>query len=77
MEVVSKLVVKTARLVLWDINIHAEATFSEAAQDFMVSMTTIGLSHAITNPTCCASNTFDLVFCFGHEKDYLKAGRGR
>ena len=61
-------------LVLGDVNIHAEAALSGAAQDFMVSMTTMGLSQHTIGPTHVAGHTLDLVFTTGHGDGDLKVG---
>ena len=51
-EAVSDLVLRTPRLlVLGDLNIHAEAALTGAAQDFMAAMTTMGLSQCVIGPT--------------------------
>ena len=44
-EIVSDLALRTPRLlVLGDLNIHAEATLTGVTQDFIATMTTMGLS---------------------------------
>ncbi|XP_061490084.1 uncharacterized protein LOC133388035 [Rhineura floridana] len=64
--VVSGLVLESPRLVvLGDFNIHAETALSGVAQDFMASMTTMGLSQVLSGPTHAAGHTLDLVFCAG------------
>ena len=50
-EVVSDLVLRIPRLlVLGDLNIHAKAALTGAAQDFMDAMTTMGLSQCVIGP---------------------------
>ena len=67
-EVVSDLVLRTPRLlVLEDLNIHAEAALTGAAQDFMVTMTTMGLSQYVISLTHEKGHTLDLVFSTGLE----------
>lgn len=44
----------------WWICVHMEAPQERAAEDFVASMTTTGLSQVISGPT------LDLVFCLGH-----------
>ena len=74
-EVVAAALLKSPRLlVLGDVNIHAEAALSGAAQDFMVSMATMGLSQHAIGPTHVAGHTLDLVFTTGHGDDDLKVG---
>ena len=51
-EVISDLVVKTPRLLLLgDLNLHAEATLTGAVQNFMATMTTMGLSQHVIGLT--------------------------
>ncbi|KAF7239822.1 Craniofacial development protein 2 [Varanus komodoensis] len=72
-ETVSDLVLRTPRmLVLGDFNIHAEASLTGAAQDFMASMTAMGLSQHITGPTHERGHTLDLVFSTGQEEGGLR-----
>ena len=62
-EVVSDLLLRTPRLlVLADLNIHAEAALSGVAQDFMATMTTMGLSQFVVGPTHGKAHTLDLIF---------------
>ncbi|KAF7247270.1 Netrin receptor UNC5B [Varanus komodoensis] len=72
-ETVSDLVLRTPRmLVLGDFNIHAEASLTGAAQDFMASMTAMGLSQHVTGPTHERGHTLDLVFSTGQEEGGLR-----
>ena len=65
-EVISDLVVRTPRfLTLGDINIHAKATLTGVAQDFMAAMTTMGLSQHVIGPTHEKGHTLDLIFSTG------------
>ncbi|XP_061465819.1 uncharacterized protein LOC133376896 [Rhineura floridana] len=74
-ELVSGVLLRSPRLlVLGDVNIHAKATLSRAAQDFMVSMTTMGLSQYAIGPTHVAGHTLDLVFATGHGVGDLNVG---
>ncbi|KAF7247658.1 RNA-directed DNA polymerase from mobile element jockey [Varanus komodoensis] len=59
-------------LVLGDFNIHAEASLTGAAQDFMASMTAMGLSQHVTGPTHERGHTLDLVFSTGQEEGGLR-----
>uniref|UniRef100_A0A803SN06 Reverse transcriptase domain-containing protein n=1 Tax=Anolis carolinensis TaxID=28377 RepID=A0A803SN06_ANOCA len=68
--VVSGLALESQRLlVLRDFNVHAETILTGAAQDFMASMATMGLSQVVSGPTHRAGHTLDLVFCQGWEED--------
>ncbi|XP_053154385.1 uncharacterized protein LOC128345841 [Hemicordylus capensis] len=61
--VVSEVALGSSRLiVLGDFNVHAEAPLVGAAQDFMASMATMGLSQLVSGPTHVAGHTMDLVF---------------
>ncbi|KAF7235017.1 C-type lectin domain family 2 member D, partial [Varanus komodoensis] len=72
-ETVSDLVLRTPRmLVLRDFNLHAEASLTGAAQDFMTSMTAMGLSQRVTGPTHERGHTLDLVFTTGQEEGGLR-----
>ncbi|KAF7236187.1 putative RNA-directed DNA polymerase from transposon BS [Varanus komodoensis] len=72
-ETVSDLVLRTPRtLVLGDFNLHAEASLTGAAQDFMASMTAMGLSQHVTGPTHERGHTLDLVFSTGQEEGGLR-----
>ncbi|KAF7244207.1 Autophagy-related protein 17 [Varanus komodoensis] len=72
-EIISDLVLRNPRmLVLGDFNLHAETGLTRAAQDFMVSMTAIGLSQHVTGPTHECGHTLDLVFSTGQEEGDLK-----
>ncbi|KAF7254804.1 RNA-directed DNA polymerase from mobile element jockey [Varanus komodoensis] len=72
-ETVSDLVLRTPRmLVLGDFNLHAEASLTGAAQDFMASMTAMGLSQHVTGPTHQRGHTLDLVFLTGQEEGALR-----
>ncbi|KAF7252108.1 putative uncharacterized transposon-derived protein F52C9.6, partial [Varanus komodoensis] len=72
-DTVSDLVLRTPRmLVLGDFNIHAEASLTGAAQDFMASMTAMGLSQHVTGPTHERGHTLDLVFSTGQEEGGLR-----
>ncbi|XP_061464713.1 uncharacterized protein LOC133376492 [Rhineura floridana] len=65
-EVVSDLLLRSPKLlVLGDLNIHAEAALSLAAQDFMTCMTAMGLSQFVTGPTHVLGHTLDLIFATG------------
>ena len=67
-EVVSNLVLRTHRLlVLEDLNIHAKAALTGAAQDFMAAMTIMGLSQYVIGSTHEKGHTLDLVFSTGLE----------
>uniref|UniRef100_A0A803SSU4 Reverse transcriptase domain-containing protein n=2 Tax=Anolis carolinensis TaxID=28377 RepID=A0A803SSU4_ANOCA len=66
---VSGLALESQRLiVLGDFNVHAETTLTGAAQDFMATMATMGLSQLVSGPTHRAGHTLDLVFCQGWEE---------
>ncbi|KAF7247964.1 UvrABC system protein A [Varanus komodoensis] len=72
-ETVSDLVLRTPRmLVLGDFNLHAESGLTGAAQDFMASMTAMGLSQHVTGPTHERGHTLDLVFTTGQVEDDLR-----
>ncbi|KAF7241902.1 Non-homologous end-joining factor 1 [Varanus komodoensis] len=72
-ETVSDLVLRTPRmLVLGDFNLHAESGLTGAAQDFMASMTAMGLSQHVIGPTHERGHTLDLVFTTGQEEDDLR-----
>ncbi|KAF7245134.1 Threonylcarbamoyladenosine tRNA methylthiotransferase [Varanus komodoensis] len=72
-EIVSDLVLRTPRmLVLGDFNLHAETGLTGAAQDFMASMTAMGLSQHVTGPTHERGHTLDLVFSTGQEEGGLR-----
>ncbi|KAF7251817.1 putative RNA-directed DNA polymerase from transposon BS [Varanus komodoensis] len=72
-ETVSDLVLRTPRmLVLGDFNLHAESGLTGAAQDFMASMTAMGLSQHVIGPTHERGHTLDLVFSTGQEEDDLR-----
>ncbi|KAF7243052.1 putative RNA-directed DNA polymerase from transposon BS [Varanus komodoensis] len=72
-EIVSDLVLRTPRmLVLGDFNLHAETDLTGAAQDFMASMTAMGLSQHVTSPTHERGHTLDLVFSTGQEEGGLR-----
>ncbi|KAF7253384.1 hypothetical protein EYD10_00388 [Varanus komodoensis] len=72
-EIVSDLVLRTPRmLVLGDFNLHAESGLTGAAQDFMASMTAMGLSQHVTGPTHEHGHTLDLVFSMGQEEGGLR-----
>ncbi|KAF7251550.1 hypothetical protein EYD10_03015 [Varanus komodoensis] len=72
-EIVSDLVLKTPRmLVLGDFNLHAETVLTGAAQDFMASMTAMGLSQHVIGPTHERGHTLDLVFSTGQEEGGLR-----
>ncbi|KAF7244472.1 VWFA and cache domain-containing protein 1 [Varanus komodoensis] len=72
-ETVSDLVLRTPRmLVLGDFNLHAESGLTGAAQDFMASMTAMGLSQHIIDPTHERGHTLDLVFTTGQVEDDLR-----
>lgn len=51
---------------------HAKASIHKVAQDFMASMTTMGLSQLITGPTHQEGHTLDLVFCLNQDIHDLK-----
>lgn len=54
--------VETPRLmILYDFNIYAKMKLSGVVQEFMMLMTTMGLFHVITGPTCLARHTLVLV----------------
>ncbi|KAF7236044.1 putative RNA-directed DNA polymerase from transposon BS [Varanus komodoensis] len=59
-------------LVLGDFNLHAETGLTGAAQDFMASMTAMGLSQHVTGPTHERGHTLDLVFSMGQEEGGLR-----
>ncbi|KAF7245344.1 hypothetical protein EYD10_08460 [Varanus komodoensis] len=59
-------------LVLGDFNLHAESGLAGAAQDFMASMTAMGLSQHVTGPTHERGHTLDLVFTTGQVEDDLR-----
>ena len=61
-------------VVLGDLNVHAEAVSAAPAQDFMASMTTIGLSQFVTCPTHETGHTLDLFFAPSCEMGSLKIG---
>ena len=62
------LVLRTPRLlVLGDLNIHAKAALTGVAQDFMATMTTMGLPQYVIGPTYEKGHTLDLVFSMGLE----------
>ncbi|KAF7250618.1 hypothetical protein EYD10_03722 [Varanus komodoensis] len=72
-ETVSDLVLRTPRmLVLGDFNLHAESGLTGAAQDFMASMTAMGLSQHVIGPTHERGHTLDLVFTTGQVEDDLR-----
>ncbi|XP_053151089.1 uncharacterized protein LOC128344612 [Hemicordylus capensis] len=72
--VVSEVALGSPRLiVLGDFNVHAEAPLVGAAQDFMASMATMGLSQLVSGPTHVAGHTLDLVFA-DREINDLEAG---
>ncbi|KAF7238196.1 WD repeat-containing protein on Y chromosome [Varanus komodoensis] len=72
-EIVSDLVLKTPRmLVLGDFNLHAETGLTGAVQDFMASMTAMGLSQHVIGPTHERGHTLDLVFSTGQEEGDLR-----
>ncbi|KAF7247959.1 putative RNA-directed DNA polymerase from transposon BS [Varanus komodoensis] len=72
-ETVSDLVLRTPRmLVLGDFNLHAEASLTGAAQDFMASMMAMGLSQHVTGPTHERGHSLDLVFSTGQEEGGLR-----
>ncbi|KAF7238147.1 Sperm-associated antigen 17 [Varanus komodoensis] len=71
--IVSDLVLKTPRmLVLGDFNFHAKTVLTGAAQDFMASMTAMGLSQHVIGPTHERGHTLDLVFSMGQEEGDLR-----
>ncbi|KAF7253167.1 Xanthine dehydrogenase/oxidase [Varanus komodoensis] len=73
MEIISDLVLRTPRmLVLGDFNLHAETGLTGAAQDFMASMTAMGLSQHVTGPTHERGHTLDLVFSTEQEEGGLR-----
>ncbi|KAF7252318.1 Solute carrier family 22 member 7 [Varanus komodoensis] len=73
MEIVSDLVLKTPRmLVLGDFNLHAETGLTGVAQDFMASMTAMGLSQHVIGLTHEHGHTLDLVFSMGQEEGDLR-----
>lgn len=49
-------------IVLDDVNIHAEDASGVPFQDFMASMTAMGLSQVISDPTHWPGHTLNLVF---------------
>ncbi|KAF7254138.1 hypothetical protein EYD10_00669 [Varanus komodoensis] len=59
-------------LVLGDFNLHAKASLTGATQDFMASMTAMGLSQHVTGPTHERGHTLDLVFSTGQEEGGLR-----
>ncbi|KAF7249630.1 putative RNA-directed DNA polymerase from transposon BS [Varanus komodoensis] len=59
-------------LVLGDFNLHAETGLTRAAQDFMASMTAMGLSQHVTGPTHERGHTLDQVFSTGQEESGLR-----
>ncbi|KAF7245550.1 hypothetical protein EYD10_08337 [Varanus komodoensis] len=68
-EIVSDLVLRTPRmLVLGNFNLNAETGLTGVAQDFMASMTAMGLSQHVTGPTHECGHTLDLVFSTGQEE---------
>ncbi|KAF7250183.1 putative RNA-directed DNA polymerase from transposon BS [Varanus komodoensis] len=72
-EIVSDLVLRTPRmLVLGDFNLHAESGLTGAAQDFMASMTAMGLSQHVSAPTHEHGHTLNLVFSTGQEEGDLR-----
>ncbi|KAF7253695.1 hypothetical protein EYD10_00878 [Varanus komodoensis] len=72
-ETVSDLVLRTpSMLVLGDFNLHAETGLTGAAQDFMASMTAMGLSQHVTGPNHERGHTLDLVFSTGQEEGGLR-----
>ncbi|KAF7251291.1 Dystrophin, partial [Varanus komodoensis] len=72
-EIISDLVLRTPRmLVLGDFNLRAETGLTGAAQDFMASMTAMGLSQHVTGPTHERGHTLDLVFSTGQEEGDLR-----
>ncbi|KAF7249282.1 Peroxisome proliferator-activated receptor gamma coactivator 1-beta [Varanus komodoensis] len=72
-ETISDLVLRTPRmLVLGDFNLHAESGLTGVAQDFMASMTAMGLSQHVIGPTHERGHTLDLVFTTGQEEDDLR-----
>ena len=59
--------------MLGNFHVHAKAAFSGVAQDFMSSLTTLGLSQIVSAPAHGAEHTLDLVFCTGVD---VTDGRG-
>ncbi|KAF7246590.1 Craniofacial development protein 2 [Varanus komodoensis] len=55
-----------------DFNLHAETVLTGAAQDFMVSMTAMGLSQHVIGPTHERGHTLDLAFSTGQEEGDLR-----
>ena len=59
-------------VVLEGFNIHKDISLLGVAQDFMSTMTTMGLSQAVSDLTHVAGHILDLIFCTrkdGHELD--------
>lgn len=48
--------------------VHAKTTLLGVAQDFMVSMTTMGIFQVTAGSSHCADHTLDLVFCSGQKE---------
>ncbi|KAF7245196.1 Receptor-type tyrosine-protein phosphatase mu [Varanus komodoensis] len=68
-EIVSDLVLRTPRmLVLGDFSLHVEMDLTRAAQNFMASMTAMGLSQHVSGLTHERGHTLDLVFSTGQEE---------